>query len=228
MSWHQSQRFPSASAGCILLHATKMAVTTVSGFSGPPTASQTFGTLRLPDPNARHHRRRRRRSRSLTPQRAPDSDTRTLRPKENGVVRVTGYDAYATTAIRTASAAGEDVLALPWAGGDSVMSLMKRIEDLLCIPLMYWRLACDGEVLDPTASTIVHPHFLKGPIIDLVLVPLGALDQFALDHQPATSPGLVSQASEEVDLTNIAEARGVPDGWSSLTLTEVPRDGGHR
>ncbi|KAH9928644.1 uncharacterized protein B0H18DRAFT_1117837 [Fomitopsis serialis] len=207
-----------------------MAVTTISGFSGPPTASQTFGTLRLPDPNARV-RRRRRRSRSPTPQRVPDSDTRTLRPKENGTVRVTGYDAYATTAIRTATAtaAGEDVLALPWAGGDSVISLMKRIEDLLCIPLMYWRLACDGEVLDPTASTITHPHFLNGPIVDLVLVPLGALEQFADDHKPATTPRLASQAPEvAASSMNIAEARGAQDGWSSLTLTEAPRDGGHR
>ena len=65
------------------------------------------------------------------------------------------------------------------------MSLMKRIEDLVCIPLMYWvrlralppdraaqthrtpmqRLACGREVLDPAALTITHPHFLKASTV---------------------------------------------------------------
>ena len=104
-----------------------MAVTTLSGFSGPPTASQTFGTLRLSE-NGRRERRRRRASPSPSPapqeeQRTPDSDTSTLRPEsvERCVARVTGFDEYATKAIRTANDAGRDVLALSWAGCDSVV-----------------------------------------------------------------------------------------------------------
>ncbi|KAH9838398.1 uncharacterized protein C8Q71DRAFT_527841 [Rhodofomes roseus] len=142
-----------------------MTVTTLSGFSGPPTASQTFGTLRLSGPAAEYSRTRRprTRSRSRAPRRISESDTSTLRPEEGRcVVQLTGYDQHAATAIRAASTAGEDVLALPWTGCDTVMSLMKRIEGMLCIPLMYWRLACDGEVLDPAISTLTHPQFLKG------------------------------------------------------------------
>lgn len=100
-----------------------MAVTTLSGFSGPPTASQTFGTLRLSE-NGRHQRRRRKESPSPAPQdeqRTPDSETSTLRLEERCVARVTGFDEYATKAIRTANGGCQDVLVLSWAGCDSVV-----------------------------------------------------------------------------------------------------------
>lgn len=101
----------------------EMAVTTVSGFSGLPTASQTFGTLRLSE-HGRRQRRRRRGSPSPAPQdeqRTPESDTSTLKPDERCFARVTGFDEYATKAIRTANGAGQDVLVLSWAGCDSVV-----------------------------------------------------------------------------------------------------------
>ena len=101
----------------------EMAVTTVSGFSGPPTASQTFGTLRLSE-NGRHQRRRRKGSPSPAPQdeqRTPESDTSTLKPDERCFARVTGFDEYATKAIRTANGVGQDELVLSWAGCDSVV-----------------------------------------------------------------------------------------------------------
>ncbi|KZT73126.1 hypothetical protein DAEQUDRAFT_507764 [Daedalea quercina L-15889] len=218
-----SPRSPSRSALYPLL--TSMAVTTVSGkFSGPPTASQTFGTLRLAerDTNGRHRPRPKSPSRppqaSISARRTPDSDTSTLQSEERCCARVTGFDRYAATAIRTASTAGEDVLALSWAGCDSVMSLMKRIEDLVCIPLMYWRLACGSEVLDPAASTFTHPQFLKGPVVDLVLVPLGALDQF-LDEQFPAASGASSDASRSA-------ASGAPNHRSSsLILVDDPHNG---
>ncbi|EPT05656.1 hypothetical protein FOMPIDRAFT_1044973 [Fomitopsis schrenkii] len=183
-----------------------MAVSTVSGFSGPPTASQTFGTLRLSD-NGRLQRRWRIEAPSPVPQdeqRPLGSDTNPLKPVERCIARVTGFDEYATKAIRTANEAGEDVLSLSWAGCESVMSLMRRIEDLVCIPLMYWRLACGVEVLDPAALTITHPQFLKGPIVDLVLVPLSALD-LLVDSQQPMGTSLASGSDKTVG--SVEEAR---------------------
>lgn len=96
-----------------------MTATTIAGFSGPPTASQTFGTLRLSD-NARLQRRQRKESPSPAPR---DGQRRTPNKFYPGdcIVRVTGFDEYATKAVRTANGVGEDVLSLSWAGCDSVV-----------------------------------------------------------------------------------------------------------
>ncbi|PCH42283.1 hypothetical protein WOLCODRAFT_152313 [Wolfiporia cocos MD-104 SS10] len=97
-------------------------------------------------------------------------------------VRVTGYNQHATTALRASNNNRGDVLEVPWNESDNVMRVMKRLEDKLCIPVMYWRLAGDGVVLDPSTLASTHRLFVSNTTVDLVLLPTSAIDEYLAQY----------------------------------------------
>ncbi|CCL98171.1 uncharacterized protein FIBRA_00165 [Fibroporia radiculosa] len=131
-------------------------------------------------------------------------------------VRVTGYSQFAEKGIKAANANGDNFLEVPWRGTDVVMHIMKRLEDKLCIPVMYWRLAADGIVFDPITPVAVHPFFEAKKIVgvafvpDLVLVPTHVVEEYVTQHLPSGTQhqwkALPSSSTASFDLRERATA----------------------
>ncbi|EMD34091.1 hypothetical protein CERSUDRAFT_76223 [Gelatoporia subvermispora B] len=65
-------------------------------------------------------------------------------------VRVRGYNEEAAAAIRACANSGEDFIDIPWGSVDLVACIMRRLEERLKIPNIYWVGRCQFAVLQAT------------------------------------------------------------------------------
>ncbi|KZT07661.1 uncharacterized protein LAESUDRAFT_742775 [Laetiporus sulphureus 93-53] len=127
-------------------------------------------------------------------------------------VRIVGYDQFATTAIKAANQNGGDYLEVPWSHFDSIMLVMKRIEDKVCIPVMYWRLASNGIVLEPNTRMSEQSLFVNSSsgVVELTLVPINALKGYIAQTQQKHEWKVLTPAT-----TTSSDPRArAPPAWS--------------
>ncbi|OCH95416.1 hypothetical protein OBBRIDRAFT_578097 [Obba rivulosa] len=102
-------------------------------------------------------------------------------------VRIRGYNAEAAAAIKACTASGEDYIDTPWGSLDLVSCIMRRLEERLKIPTIYWRLAAEGRILHPGIFTCIHLLFRGRDRVELELVPGNAIEHYLTEHEETAS-----------------------------------------
>ncbi|GJE96588.1 hypothetical protein PsYK624_127870 [Phanerochaete sordida] len=100
-------------------------------------------------------------------------------------IRVTGYNQEAKDTIVACNDDGSDFIETAWDLHDTVKRIMQRINDKLRIPLNFWSLAGQGQVLDEGQLASLHEMFrpsTSSGIIELQLVTNEALDDYEEEH----------------------------------------------